>query len=492
MVAGRRAGRAQGRPIAAAAATSPTGCRRLASWQTSARLNFAGSAALSPWHPRSGVASARGEKGDEYGYVEAARGYDDIRKVADDKDELTATAGDGLWRVDFGDLAEEDWGSQWTMTQDEWKSVERLAKETSEPLQALQVFEDAGLRRVNPDISAGMLKIIADKAKSARVDREELSEFAATPALPTSWECAWLRRDAVRILSPRLPVANAAWAVGVISTERANSAEMEVLAARAAQVTEDISKRGIADLAWALASCRHASEELFQQIGIRAAVTGLKGFKAFDISTLRVRLRPSRSRRGRPPRGPRPVVRRRRRGRYWQGGGRRQRREDGRVLHRSSPRQHRVVPRRHRRRRAASPARSPRSGGEICARGEAAAAEGATVDPSLDGDRIQYGSWKGKNLNQINQAIVAVESAGGAEALGLRPAPDSLTAAAESAWMAQRRPPWSPGTSATSRRSFPTWARSTRKKRSAGATGLIFSCRTPWVCPAIRRYRHRG
>ena len=119
----------------------------------------------------------KGEKGDEYGYVEAARGYDDIRKVADDKDELTATAGDGLWRVDFGDLAEEDWGSQWTMTQDEWKSVERLAKETSEPLQALQVFEDAGLRRVNPDISAGMLKIIADKAKSARVDREELSGF---------------------------------------------------------------------------------------------------------------------------------------------------------------------------------------------------------------------------------------------------------------------------------------------------------------------------
>ena len=54
----------------------------------------------------------KGEKGDEYGYVEAARGYDDIRKVADDKDELTATAGDGLWRVDFGDLAEEDWGSQ--------------------------------------------------------------------------------------------------------------------------------------------------------------------------------------------------------------------------------------------------------------------------------------------------------------------------------------------------------------------------------------------
>ena len=30
----------------------------------------------------------KGEKGDECGCVEAARGYDDIRKVADDKDEV--------------------------------------------------------------------------------------------------------------------------------------------------------------------------------------------------------------------------------------------------------------------------------------------------------------------------------------------------------------------------------------------------------------------
>ena len=50
------------------------------------------------WHPQW-RRKRKGEKGDEYGYVEAARGYDDIRKVADDKDELTATAGDGLWRV---------------------------------------------------------------------------------------------------------------------------------------------------------------------------------------------------------------------------------------------------------------------------------------------------------------------------------------------------------------------------------------------------------
>ena len=40
----------------------------------------------------------KGEKGDEYGYVEAARGYDDIRKVADDKDELTGVPRDRVLR----------------------------------------------------------------------------------------------------------------------------------------------------------------------------------------------------------------------------------------------------------------------------------------------------------------------------------------------------------------------------------------------------------
>ena len=158
------------------------------------------------------------------------------------------------------------------MTQGRVEVGREAREETSEPLQALQVFEDAGLRRVNPDISAGMLKIIADKAKSARVDREELSGIRRDSRVAhLLGMCVAAARRGSDALSP-VSVANAAWAVGVISTERANSAEMEVLAARAAQVTEDISKRGIADLAWALASCRHASEELFQQIGIDAAV----------------------------------------------------------------------------------------------------------------------------------------------------------------------------------------------------------------------------
>ena len=382
----------------------------------------------------------KGEKGDEYGYVEAARGYDDIRKVADDKDELTATAGDGLWRVDFGDLAEEDWGSQWTMTQDEWKSVERLAKETSEPLQALQVFEDAGLRRVNPDISAGMLKIIADKAKSARVDREELSGIRRDSRVAhLLGMCVAAARRGSDALSP-VSVSNAAWAVGIISTERANSAEMEVLAARAAQVTEDISKRGIADLAWALASCRHASEELFQQIGIRAAVTGLKGFKAFDISTLVYAF----AHLGHGADGFLEGLD------QWFAGGAeedigKEAADANAAKMAASFTAHPLVNTAWSLAVIGGDALRSRAfaalWGEICARGEAAAAEGATVDPSLDGDRIQFGSWRGKNLNQINQAIVAVQSEGGAEALGLRPAPDSLAAAAESAWMAQRRPP---------------------------------------------------
>ena len=384
----------------------------------------------------------KGEKGDEFGYVEAARGYDDIPKdVADDReDELTATAGDGLWRVDFGDLAEEDWGSQWTMTDDEWKSVEKLAKGTDEPLQALQVFEDAGLRRVNPDISARMLRIIANKAKSARVDREELSGLRRDSRIAhLLGMCVAAARRGSDALSPN-SVVSAVWAIGVISTERANSAEMEVLAARAAQVTDDVSKRGIADLAWALASCRHASEELFQQIGIRAAVTGLEGSKPFDISTLVYAF----AHLGHSADGFLDGLD------QWFAGGAEEEigkeEADANAAKKAASFTPQplvttawslaVIGGDALRSRAFSALWS-----EICVRGEAAAAEGAMVDPSLEGDRIQYGPWRGKNLNQINQAIVAVQSAGGTEALGLRPVPDSLAAAAESAWMAQRRPP---------------------------------------------------
>ena len=110
----------------------------------------------------------------------AARGYDDVpgpgRRVDADEMEMTATAGDGLWRVDMAGLSEEDWATQWTMTAEEFAAVKRDVKANArDPIAALRAFEDAGLRRISPDIAAEMLRVIADKAKSARVDREELA-----------------------------------------------------------------------------------------------------------------------------------------------------------------------------------------------------------------------------------------------------------------------------------------------------------------------------
>ena len=89
---------------------------------------------------------------------------------------MTATAGDGLWRVDMAVLSEEDWATQWTMTLEEWRVVKKdVAANAPGPMEALRGFEDAGLRAVSPDIAAGMLRVVADKAKAARVDREELA-----------------------------------------------------------------------------------------------------------------------------------------------------------------------------------------------------------------------------------------------------------------------------------------------------------------------------
>ena len=121
-------------------------------------------------------------------YREAARGYDDLRRannarrpvgqgrlVAEDEEEMTAAAGDGLWRVDMDALGEADWATQWTMTDEEWRSVRAAAIETADsPSSALDRFEDAGLRRVSPDVAAGMLRVVAEKARASRADREAL------------------------------------------------------------------------------------------------------------------------------------------------------------------------------------------------------------------------------------------------------------------------------------------------------------------------------
>ena len=48
-----------------------------------------------------------------------------------------------------------------------------------------------------------------------------------------------------------------------------------------------MSPRQCADLSWALASCRqNAAPGAFGALGVRAAVDGLAGFKAFDVSTI--------------------------------------------------------------------------------------------------------------------------------------------------------------------------------------------------------------
>ena len=200
--------------------------------------------------------------GDFDEYAGAARGYDELpgpgRRVDADEMEMTATAGDGLWRVDMAGLSEEDWATQWTMTAEEFAAVKRDAKANArDPIAALRAFEDAGLRRISPNIAAEMLRVVADKAKSARVDREELAglrrDARFAHLLGTCVAAARRGSDALSAGG----VAGAAWSLAVIAGERANSAEMEVLSDRAAALVDDMSPRQCADLSWALASCRH-------------------------------------------------------------------------------------------------------------------------------------------------------------------------------------------------------------------------------------------
>ena len=130
--------------------------------------------APAPWRRRRKADKGDGEDAD----ARSRRAYDDLpgRRVAEGEEEMTATAGDGLWRVDMAVLSEEDWATQWTMTLEEWRVVKKdVAANAPGPMEALRGFEDAGLRRVSPDIAAGMLRVVADKAKAARVDREELA-----------------------------------------------------------------------------------------------------------------------------------------------------------------------------------------------------------------------------------------------------------------------------------------------------------------------------
>ena len=159
----------------------------------------------------------------------AARGYDDLkpgRREASESEEveMTATAGDGLWRVDMENLSTEDWKTQWTMTNEEWNLVKKDVKANAKgPSDALSGFEDAGLRRVSPDIAAEMLRIVADKAKQSKTEREELSGLRRDSRVAhLIGTCVAAARRGSESLSPKSTVS-AAWALAVIAGERANS-----------------------------------------------------------------------------------------------------------------------------------------------------------------------------------------------------------------------------------------------------------------------------
>lgn len=223
-----------------------------------------------------------------------------------------------------------------------------------------------------------------------------------------------------------------------------------MLADRAAAVVELMSPRAVVDLAWACATCRHAAPRLFQQMGIRAAVTELKGFKAFDVSTLVW----SFAHLGHRADGVVDGFD------QWLSAGADEGEGEGeggagKVSKVSKFTPQALVTTAWSLAVVGGDALRSRAfaalWGEMCARGRDAAAADASSDASsssaaaskadVPGEQIVFGGWRGKHLNQINQAAVSVEAAGGAEALGLAPLPAELAAAAEGAWLAQRRPP---------------------------------------------------
>ena len=383
--------------------------------------------------------------GDFDEYAGAARGYDDVpgpgRRVDADEMEMTATAGDGLWRVDMAGLSEEDWATQWTMTAEEFAAVKRDAKANArDPIAALRAFEDAGLRRISPNIAAEMLRVVADKAKSARVDREELAglrrDARFAHLLGTCVAAARRGSDALSAGG----VAGAAWSLAVIAGERANSAEMEVLSDRAAALVDDMSPRQCADLSWALASCRHAAPAAFGALGVRAAVGGLAGFKAFDVSTITWAF----AHLGHDAVGLLEGLE------QWFAGGAAEDLEPAVAAAAAAERAAKFTPQALVTTAwslAVVGGEALRGGafaalwGEISARGDAAAADAPPIDAAASGASVEFGLWRGKHLNQIHQCAVAVDAAGGAEAIGLAPLPDALAAAAGDAWLAQRRPP---------------------------------------------------
>ena len=176
--------------------------------------------------------------------------------------------------------------TQFSMTKQEWKAVKAEARTAVYPHDAVAIFENAGLRRISPEMAASMLKLIAQKAQHSRCDREELAGLRRDPRVAhmigTCVAAARMKSDTLAAEE----VAKCCWALGVIAGERANSAELEVLANRAAELMAKLSSDEIADISWALAISRHSSENFFRELDIHAAMHGLKGFQAYQITTV--------------------------------------------------------------------------------------------------------------------------------------------------------------------------------------------------------------
>ena len=413
-----------------------------------------------PWRRRrkSDKGDADGGGADARG---AARAYDDLpgRRVAEGEEEMTATAGDGLWRVDMAGLSEADWATQWTMTADEWRVVKKdVSSDAPGPSEALRGFEDAGLRRVSPDIAAGMLRVVADKAKSARVDREELAglrrDSRVAHLIGTCVAAARRRSDALAPAS----ASSAAWSLAVIAGERAAAAEMEVLAERCAALVDEMSPRQTADLAWALASCRHSSQAVFRALDARfASDAGLAKYKPYDVSTLAWAFAHLGGGGGGFVDGL---------DRWFSGGVNIEEvamMDDAESAETATASLAAVASEKA---RAFTPQALAATlwgltalGGdatrsfsfrtvwaELARRGAEIDRETRNVDAKDDASsepgfrRVTHGPWGGKHLNQIHQAVVAVETMA-KDARPPAPLPASLVAAAADAWTAQRRPP---------------------------------------------------
>ena len=112
--------------------------------------------------------------------------------------------------------------TQFSMTKQEWKAVKAEARTAVYPHDAVAIFENAGLRRISPEMAASMLKLIAQKAQHSRCDREELAGLRRDPRVAhmigTCVAAARMKSDTLAAEE----VAKCCWALGVIAGERAN------------------------------------------------------------------------------------------------------------------------------------------------------------------------------------------------------------------------------------------------------------------------------